>query len=478
MNRLLVLLLAAFDAVLAVAVGVAIALAPLTLLWVFAFGADADWLALWPAAVRVWQLGNLVPLGVSLPEEYTSAAAIPAEGAQFALSLAPAAFAVFAAVSGARSGRRGARSGAWAVGVMAGAATTAVLAAALQVTSHTAVVEAATLPAIVLPTLVFAVPALIAALVTAWGVGDDGVVDRVRAAVPPRFALVPVAAMRGAGAALAGTVGVGGLLVVVALVLRGGEVIALYEAAGVDLAGVVVIALGQLAYLPVLVVWAASFAAGPGFALGTATSVTPAGTSTGVVPGIPVLGAIPPSVSPWLLTLALLIVGAGALAGLVVRRVLDQRPFGPSALDRRGLARGADAGGLAPRLAALGALLALTGSAALVLGAAAAGSIGPGTLAEAGPVPWTFALAVALETGVGAAIVLLAPRRAEPVPSRASGKVAEFWASRRNPPRSPASSELDDAGDGGSSDDVGTDTGPDTDPDFQPTEEILRPPGD
>ena len=469
MNRLLVLLLAAFDAVLAAAVGVAIALAPLTLLWVFAFGADADWLALWPAAVRVWQLGNLVPLGIALPEEYTAAVGIPAEGAEFVLSLAPAAFAVFAVVSGARSGRRAARSGGWAVGVTAAAVTTAALAAVLQLTSHTEVALTETLPAIALPTLVFAVPALVAALLTAWSVGDDGVVDRVRAAVPARFAPVPDAAMRGAGVALAGTIGVGGLLVLVALILRGGEVIALYEATGVDLMGVVVIALGQLAYLPVLVVWAASFVAGPGFALGTATSVTSAGTSAGVIPGIPVLGALPSSVSPWLLTLALLIVGVGALAGLAARRALGQRPSGRSVAGRS-----ADAGGLAPRLVTLGALVALVGIAALVLGAAASGSMGPGTLAEAGPVPWAFALARALERGVGAANVLLAPRRAAPVPSRTSEDDAKLGGFPRNPPTSVTFSELDDIAADGGGDAVGT-AG---DPDFQPTEEIPRLPGD
>ena len=38
MNRLLVALLAAFDAVIAAAIGVAAALAPLVLLWAFGFG--------------------------------------------------------------------------------------------------------------------------------------------------------------------------------------------------------------------------------------------------------------------------------------------------------------------------------------------------------------------------------------------------------------------------------------------------------
>jgi UDP-N-acetylglucosamine--N-acetylmuramyl-(pentapeptide) pyrophosphoryl-undecaprenol N-acetylglucosamine transferase len=78
MNRLLVAVLAAFDAVIAVAVGLAAALAPLTLLWVFAFDGGADWGSLWPAAARVWQAGHLVPLAVRLDAETVAALGIPA----------------------------------------------------------------------------------------------------------------------------------------------------------------------------------------------------------------------------------------------------------------------------------------------------------------------------------------------------------------------------------------------------------------
>ena len=108
MNRLLVALLAAVDALVAASVGVAAALAPLTVLWVFGLGGGADWGALWPASVRVWQLGQLVPLEIALPPEYLNATGIPAEAATFWLSLAPLAFTTFTAVFAARSGGRAA----------------------------------------------------------------------------------------------------------------------------------------------------------------------------------------------------------------------------------------------------------------------------------------------------------------------------------------------------------------------------------
>jgi hypothetical protein len=46
MNRLIIFLLAAVDALVSVAVGIALIIAPLTVLWVFALP-GADWAALW-----------------------------------------------------------------------------------------------------------------------------------------------------------------------------------------------------------------------------------------------------------------------------------------------------------------------------------------------------------------------------------------------------------------------------------------------
>ena len=118
MHRLIVALLAAVDAALAAAVGLAATLAPLTLLWIFAFGGEADWGVLWPAAVSVWQLGNLVPLHITLPPGYLAATGIDSAAASFVLSLAPLAFAAFTAIFAARSGARASHADAWLTGVL------------------------------------------------------------------------------------------------------------------------------------------------------------------------------------------------------------------------------------------------------------------------------------------------------------------------------------------------------------------------
>lgn len=396
MNRLLVAVLTAVDAVLAAAVGLVAALAPLTVLWVVGFSGGADWGALWPTAVRVWQLGHLVPLHVTLPAEYLAVTGIPAEAAVFPLSLAPLAFAAFTALAGARSGARAARAGAALTGVASGAVVFAVAAALVRLAAATPVATIFTWQAVLAPALVFAVPALIAAVAAAWRVGDDGLVDELRLRLDTDGAAT--AAATGLGIAVAGLIGLGALVVVIGFLTRGGEVVALYEAAHVDLVGAIVLTLGQFAYLPTLVVWGMAFVAGPGFAIGVGTNVSPAGTSLGVVPGIPVLGVVPETTSSWMLLTILAVIAVGFLAGWAARTRL-----GPV--------------GTAPRVTVLAALTVLGGAAAALLAAVASGAAGPGSLALVGPDPGPVALAIGVELGVGAAIALLTPARQIPAPA-------------------------------------------------------------
>ncbi len=118
---------------------------------------------------------------------------------------------------------------------------------------------------------------------------------------------------------VAGLVAVGAVVVLFAVVVRGSQAVALFQASNADALGATVIALAQLVYLPTLIVWALAFAAGPGFVLGAGSSVAPGSGHLGVVPGIPVLALAPPDASPWYLLLVLLPIGVGALAGVMLR---------------------------------------------------------------------------------------------------------------------------------------------------------------
>lgn len=251
--------------------------------------------------------------------------------------------------------------------------------------------------AVVVPVGVYTVGALAGAVGHAWTEGDDGPIDRLRDLIDGwgEWAAVPGETVRGAAVVTVAMAGASAVGIAAMTVLRGGEVVALFEAAHVDALGAVMLTLAHLAYLPTLVVWAASWLAGPGFALGSGTSVSPAGTELGVVPGIPILGLVPENSSIWMLVSVLVPIACGAVAGWMVRSRLvwedTARGYGPRAAIAAGIAASSSG------IAALAALLA-------------SGSIGPGRLAEAGPAVGPFALAIGVEVLIGAGILLLAPR--------------------------------------------------------------------
>ena len=181
-----------------------------------------------------------------------------------------------------------------------------------------------------------------------------------------------------------------------AAAMSGGEIVALYQAGNVDILGAIVVTLGQVAYIPTLIVWTISWIAGPGFAIGTGSTVSPVGTDLAVVPSIPVLGAVPDASDAWLLLVALIPVAAGALGGWFARSRLHAVADGPT-----------DA--IAPRLVTTLAMSVVSALATAGMAIAASGAIGPGRLADVGPQAGPLAFAIGVEVFVGAAILLLSP---------------------------------------------------------------------
>jgi len=152
-----------------------------------------------------------------------------------------------------------------------------------------------------------------------WGsrriLGASGADVRSWTRAIPRAVLAAQLAMLVAGAAV----------LVTSLGMHLQRVEALHDALHPGVAGGIALLLIQLAFAPNALIWSASYALGSGFSLGAGSVVAPAATQLGMVPGIPLLGALP---SPGPGDLAQLWwLAAGAVAGAIACWVvLGSRP--------------------------------------------------------------------------------------------------------------------------------------------------------
>ena len=368
MNRKLTALFAAFEALLVIAIGIGIPLVPLTLLWGVQYGFAVDWTAFWRASVDLWLVGHGVDITMVLDPATAASLGIPDAGAPVTLTIAALGFALLTVVLGVRAGRRVAETRFRGLGELASLGTFGLASFAVTFTTRHPDASPSLWQGTVLPTAVFAIGLAIG--VRRAQAGPDAAPgsfrDPTRNWRPDARAAV-VTALRGGAAAAAGIIALASLATAALIVGSYARVISLYESLHTELLGGITVTLGQIAFLPNIVIWAASWLVGPGFALGTGSSVSPLGTQLGPVPAIPILGALPPG------HLAFGFVGLLVLAGLGV-----------------GLVGGVILG---------------------LLAWCSAGAAGPGRLADVGPNPWAVGVAAAIELGVAASIGLLSTVR-------------------------------------------------------------------
>jgi hypothetical protein len=204
---------------------------------------------------------------------------------------------------------------------------------------------------------------------------------------------LPVQARRVAAAstvAVACWIAGSAVLTCVAVLLGADRISGLQEALNPGPVGVAGLVIAQLAYLPTAVVWSGAWLAGPGFAVGTATSVAPAATVLGPLPAFPILGALPePGTTPtWFAGVIAVPVLAGVVAGAHLHR----------------------SGRTTPRVVQLPLALGVGASAGLVaavLAWFASGPAGPGRMAQVGPSPLLVGVAIAGEVTAGCLIAVL-----------------------------------------------------------------------
>ncbi|MFC5954434.1 DUF6350 family protein [Streptomyces pratens] len=205
----------------------------------------------------------------------------------------------------------------------------------------------------------------------------------------------------------------GALLLTVSLLWHGGETRAAFLRLTEGWSGRVAVLLLGVALLPNAVVWAASYALGPGFLLGVGHAVTPLSASPApLLPAFPLLAAVPDAGAgtPVNWAAGAVPLAAGAVAGWYVAKGATTaghpaepgggRPGqGPGAVWSRG--RTAGVAGVAAALCA--ALLAM-------LAALAGGPMGVAALSRFGPVWWQAGGAMLVWVGLTATVTALAVR--------------------------------------------------------------------
>lgn len=130
-------------------------------------------------------------------------------------------------------------------------------------------------------------------------------------------------ALRATAVALAGLGVVGSAVLLMALALRADAVTAAFRALTPDAGAGLGVALLAFGYLPNAVIAAASWALGPGVAVGTGTA-SPFGGYPGETSGFPLLAAVPVDPPPgWAVAVLALPIAVGVLTGLVCRRTAD-----------------------------------------------------------------------------------------------------------------------------------------------------------
>jgi hypothetical protein len=180
---------------------------------------------------------------------------------------------------------------------------------------------------------------------------------------------------------------VGAALVVARVLGTLGTVVGIHGQydAGVVAGAVLVVA--QLAFLGNLAAWGLAFLAGPGFQVAVGGLISPAAAHPGLMPLVPVLGALPEDATyPWTMWLVLAVpVAVGALLGRWVERAAGDLPLAPRCL--------------ATGVAAFGAVMLVAGATALGNGA-----IGTERLAAVGVQVPALLWSLLLELVVGAGL--------------------------------------------------------------------------
>ena len=380
-SRKTTFLTAVLETALVVAVSLGILLVPLTVLWAVENNSSIDWTAAYRASADIWLAAHGVPIAVAA--QSIAGVGVP----EFLISMVPLGYSLGIGALTFKMGQRLATGRAlwpgWLGAIAVYGAASLFIADSAK---HTLATPVANLAAF-LPTIVFTLVLLASSLLAKpASLGIDGAPEaRERTQFRAWFGgfwenlgwwanVVAPPALRAGTAIVVMLLGFSAAVLSIITAVNWIEVIRLYEGLQLTLLGGVLVTIGQIAFLPNIVVFTADWFTGAGFAIGTGSSVSPMGTNLGPLPSLPILASLP---SPHL-SLGLVALAVPAVASVVATVRIKEHA---------GAMRFEFASPFTAALS-LGIPVALVAAIEfLVINLVARGSLGPGRLVDVGGNP-------------------------------------------------------------------------------------------
>jgi hypothetical protein len=394
-NKRQTFFIAAIEAAILVAISLGVVLVPLTLVWFLENNPDVDWLVTFRAASDFWLLSH--GTGLVVPEGEILGILVPA----FVVTLVPLGMTIWLARSFYNAGKRFIAARTLWPGWLGGSLVYGASALGISTAAYDSAIYPIAWQGVFFPTILFLVFQVLGSL---FGQPDEifeGDIldqaperDRVRQALNAfrlklhwsvRSIMGP--AFRAGTAITVMLLMVSAFTIAVLIALSWIDVTRLYESVQVSVLGVVVLTLGQLALVPNLVIYGASWLTGVGFSIGAGSLISPLGSQVGPLPAIPILGALPVGQLEFGMVSIAVVLLAAFIATLSIRKSADEIRFEFATAWSAAISLGLSIAFVAASQMGLLAFIA-------------SGSAGPGRLSQVGVSPWLVALVLFVEAGV------------------------------------------------------------------------------
>lgn len=391
MKRQLTLLTAGIDALFSVVLGFGLLLGPITLIWLFENDPTISWLVAYRTSADVWMAAQGTDIVVSAGK------ILGVSVDQFGVHYLPLAFSAYLAWLAWRVGRRFSITPqlwpAWVGALLAYGAAALVLSS----TAYDPAVYPINWQGTFLPTIFFGFWMFIGSM---FGqseqqrlLGAPVAEERVRfhewlqnkwrqAGWVIRAVASP--ALRAGTGFVVIMLGVSAALIAILTAVNWINLINFYEALQVSVLGGATVTIGQIAILPNLIIYGASWLTGTGFAIGDGSHFGPIGSAAGPLPNLPILAILPAGQVALGLVCVVVPLLAAAFATFSIKRHAAEMRFEFANPLFAAITLGVSVGFVAA--------LELS-----VLGALASGSLGPGRLQVVGVSPFVLFVVTFIE---------------------------------------------------------------------------------